>query len=140
MDKDEKELLNELKNFDINNLYQKGSYIDFYIQNCWTQGYILKVRHNNKYDISFMLSQNQIEYIEDISSNYFGFFGENSFKNECATRGMCFNEELYKMHPKQILQLFHIKLKKSNIELNFDLNYNKKNKNQEKYNKIYDKK
>ena len=109
MDKDEKELLDELKNFDINNLYQKGSYIDFFIQNCWTQGYILKVRPNNKYDISFMLSQNQIKCIDDISSHYFGFFGENSFKNECATRGMCFNKELYRMQAKQILQLFHIK-------------------------------
>ena len=138
MDKDEKELLDELKNFDINNLYQKGSYIDFFIQNCWTQGYILKVRPNNKYDISFMLSQNQIKCIDDISSHYFGFFGENSFKNECATRGMCFNKELYRMQAKQILQLFHIKLKKSNIELNFDLNEKKKNKNQEKENKIDD--
>ena len=140
MDKDEKELLDELKNFDINNLYQKGSYIDFFYHNCWTQGYILKVRNNNKYDISLMLSHNQIKCFDDISSQYFAFFGENSFKNACITRGMCFNKELYRMQAYQILQLFNIKLKKSNIELNFDLKEKKKNKNnnQGKENKIDD--
>ena len=132
MDKDEKDLLDQLKNFDINNLYQKGSYIDFSTQNCWTQGYILKVRGNNRYDISFMISPNQTKVIDDISSHYFGFFGENSFKNECVTRGICFNKELYRMHAKQILQIFNIKLKKSNIELNFDLTEKNKTKNKEK--------
>ena len=142
MDKEEKELLEEIKNFDINNLYQKGSYIDYFIQNCWTQGYIIKVRSNNKYDISSLLSHNQIKIDEDISSNYFGFFGENSFKNACPTRGICLNKELYRMQANQILQIFTIKLKKSNIELNFDLKEKKKikNKNQEKENKIDDNK
>ena len=79
-----------------------------------------------------MVNPNQIKFIEDISSNYFGYFGENSFKNECVTRGMCFNKELYRMQVKQIFQLFNIKLKKSNFELNFNFNVKNKNKNKEK--------
>ena len=125
MEKAEKELLDELKNFDITTLYQKGSYIDFLFQNYWTQGYILRNRQNNKYDIAFMLNQNQIKAVGEISSKFFGFFGENSFKQETMPRGMCFNKELYQMQPKQILQLFNIKLKKANIELN-DLKSKKK--------------
>ena len=95
MEKAEKELLDELKNFDMTTLYQKGSYIDFFVQNYWTQGYILKNRQNNKYDIAFMLNQNQLKAIGDISSKFFGFFGENSFKQEIMPRGICFNKELY---------------------------------------------
>ena len=134
MEKEEKDLLDLLKDFDINNLYQKGSYIDFCIQNYWTQGYILKVRPNNKYDISFILNQNQIKNIGDISNHFFGYFGEYSFKNDVESRDACFNRELYQMEPRQILQLFNIKLKKSNIELNLDIKDKKttiKNKNHE---------
>ena len=129
MEKAEKELLDELKNFDMTTLYQKGSYIDFFVQNYWTQGYILKNRQNNKYDIAFMLNQNQLKAIGDISSKFFGFFGENSFKQEIMPRGICFNKELYQMQTKQILQYFNIKLKKANIELNNDLKSKKKVKN-----------
>ena len=50
MEKDEKALLEELKFFDMNNLYQKGSYVDFNFQNYWFQAYINKVRPNNKYE------------------------------------------------------------------------------------------
>ena len=117
MEKEEKKLLDELKNFDMNNLYQKGSYIDFLFQNYWTQGYILKVRQNNKYDIAFILNQNQMKSVCDIPDHFFGFFGENSFKQEVEYRGTCFNKELYQMQPKQIIQLFNIKLKKYNIQL-----------------------
>ena len=131
MEKTEKELLDELKNFDITTLYQKGSYIDFLIQNFWTQGYILKNHQNNKYDIAFILNQNQVKAIGEISSKFFGFFGENSFKQETMPRSICFNKDLYQMLPKQILQLFNFKLKKTNIELNNDLKSKKKvnNKN-----------
>ena len=129
MEKAEKELLDELKNFDITTLYQKGSYIDFLFQNYWTQGYIAKNRQNNKYDITFILNQNQMKGIQDVSSKFFGFFGENSFKQEILPRGVCFNKDLYQMQPKQILQYFHIKLKKVNFELNNNLKPKKKVKN-----------
>ena len=129
MEKAEKELLDELKNFDMTTLYQKGSYIDFFVQNYWTQGYILKNRQNNKYDIAFMQNQNQLKAIGDISSKFFGFFGENSFKQDIMPRVICFNKELYQMQTKQILQYFNIKLKKANIELNNDLKSKKKVKN-----------
>ena len=128
MEQEEKKLLDELKNFDMNNLYQKGSYIDFFIQNYWTQGYILKVRQNNKYDILFVLNQAQIKTLSDIPSHFFGFFGENSLKHEYESRGICFNRELCKMPSKQILLLLNIKLKKFNIELNYDLKDIKKGK------------
>ena len=126
MEKNEKELLDELKNFDISSLYQKGSYIDFLFQNYWTQGYILKVRQNNKYDIAFILNQNQMKSVCDIPDHFFGFFGENSFKQEVEYRGTCFNKELYQMQPKQIIQLFNIKLKKYNIQLNSEIKEPKK--------------
>ena len=126
MEKNEKELLDELKNFDINNLYQKGSYIDFLFQNYWTQGYILKVRQNNKYDIAFILNQNLMKSVCDIPCHFFGFFGENSFKQEVEYRGASFNKELYQMQPKQIIQLFNIKLKKYNIQLNSEIKEPKK--------------
>ena len=132
MEKEEKELLEELKNFDIRSLFQKGSYIDFSIQHYWTQGYILKIRPNNKYDVSFILNQNQTQIIEDIPSHNFSFFGENTYRTDSISHGICFNQELLNMQPKQILRLFNLKLRKCNIELKYDLKEKKKNKNQEK--------
>ena len=132
MEKDEKELLDELKNFDIKSLFQKGSYIDFFIQHYWTQGYIIGVKPNNRYDVSFLLNQNQTQIIENIPSHNFSFFGENTFRSDSLSRGICFNIELYNKNANGILHLFKIKLRKTNIELNYDLKEKKKKRNQKK--------
>ena len=133
MEKDEKALLDELKFFDFNNLYQKGSYIDFNFQNFWTQGYILKVRQNNKYDLSFLYHPNDTKDLDDINYNYLGFFGEHSYKNEIDIRNAIFNKELCSnsMDVKQIYQLLKLKLKKSNLEFDFENKEKKKTKNKE---------
>ena len=133
MEKSEKALLDELKFFDFNNLYQKGSYIDFCFQNFWTQGYILKIRQNNKYDLSFLYHPNDTKDIDDISYNHIGFFGEHSYKNEIDTRNVIFNKDLCNnsTEVKQIYQLLKLKLKKSNLELDFENKEKKKTKNKE---------
>jgi len=132
MEKDEKALLDELKFFDINNLYQKGSYIDFIFQNFWTQGYILKARSNNKYDLSFLYHPNDTKNVPEISNKFLGFFGEHSYKNEIDLRNVIFNKELYMMDIKQIFQKFKLKLKKSNLDFDFENKEKKKSKNKEK--------
>ena len=133
MEKSEKALLDELKFFDFNNLYQKGSYIDFCFQNFWTQGYILKIRQNNKYDLSFLYHPNDTKDIDDINYNHIGFFGEHSYKNDIDTRNVIFNKDLCNnsTEVKQIYQLLKLKLKKSNLELDFENKEKKKTKNKE---------
>ena len=132
MEKDEKALLDELKFFDINNLYQKGSYIDFNFQNVWTQGYILKARTNNKYDLSFLFHPNDTKNVSEVSSSYLGFFGEHSYKNESDLRNAIFNKELYMIDIKQIYQKLKLKLKKSNLDCVYEDKEKKKSKNEEK--------
>ena len=131
MEQEEKELINKLKDFDMSNLYGKGSYIDFLFQNCWTQGYIKKLRPNNKYDVILMLGQGQIKILSDVTNKLFSFFGEYSHLHGFEQRGICFNQELYCMQPKQVIHLFNIKLKKLNIILNNETK-NKKKKKQKK--------
>ena len=131
MEKDEKALLEELKFFDMNNLYQKGSYIDFNFQNYWFQAYILKVRANNKYDISFLYNPSDTKEADEINSKFFGFFGEHSYKLEMGCRNICFNRELYENDIKQTLQKFKLKLKKSNLDFDFENKDKKKVKNKE---------
>ena len=131
MEKDEKALLEELKFFDMNNLYQKGSYIDFNFQNYWFQAYILKVRANNKYDISFLYNPSDTKEADEINSKFFGFFGEHSYKLEMGCRNICFNRELYENDIKQTLQKFKLKLKKSNLDFDFENKDKKKMKNKE---------
>ena len=132
MAKNEKELLDELKNFDFHNLYQKGSYIDFNFQNEWTQAYIYKVHPNNIYDISFLLQQGITKNVAEISSFSFGFFTENSYKNDIERRNICFNRELYNTKLVKLIDTFKIKLKKANINLNNDNKEKNKLKNKEK--------
>ena len=131
MEKDEKALLEELKFFDMNNLYQKGSYIDFNFQNYWFQAYIQKVRANNKYDISFLYNPSDTKDADEINSKFFGFFGEHSYKIEMGCRNICFNKELYENDIKQTLQKFKLKLKKSNLDFDFENKDKKKSKNKE---------
>ena len=131
MEKDEKALLEELKFFDMNNLYQKGSYIDFNFQNYWFQAYINKVRPNNKYDISFLYHPSDTKEAAEMSSKSFAFFGEHSYKTEMGFRNVCFNKELFETDLKQILQKFKLKLKKSNLDFDFENKDKKKLKNKE---------
>ena len=132
MEKDEKALLEELKFFDINNLYQKGSYIDFNIQNFWTQAYILNVHPNNKYDISFLYHPNDTKDVPEVSENFLSFFGEHSYQNDFGSRNVYFNRDLFIMDSKQIIQKLKLKLKKSNLDFDFDKKEKKKSKNIEK--------
>ena len=132
MEKNEKALLDELKFFDINNLYQKGSYIDFNFQNFWTQGYIIKARSNNKYDLSFLYHPSDTKNVAEISNNSLAFFGEHSYKNEIDLRNVIFNKELYDNDLKQIFQKFKLKLKKANLDFDFENKEKKKSKNKEK--------
>ena len=134
MEKEEKALLEELKNFDNINLYQKGSYIDFNFQNYWTQAYILGVHPNNKYDISYLYHPSDTKDLPEINSNYLGFFGEYSYKNDFGFRNVLFNRELDSVNIKQIFQKFKLKLKKSNLEVIFENKEKKKPKNKEKEN------
>ena len=132
MEKEEKALLEELKNFDIINLYQKGSYIDFNFQNYWTQGYILGVHPNNKFDISYLYHPSDTKDLPEINSKYLGFFGEYSYKNDFGFRNVLFNRELDSVNIKQIYQKFKLKLKKSNLEIIYENKEKKKPKNKEK--------
>jgi hypothetical protein len=139
MEKDEKELINELKFFDKNTLYQKGAYIDFCLQNNWYQAYIVKPRQNNKYNIAFTFINNQIQRLNEVPIKCFGIFCENYFKEIVRSRGDCFNQDLCKTNLKQILQLFNIKLKKFNIQLNKDFKEEKNQSEKKKDGKSEDK-
>ena len=133
MENEEKALLKELKFFDINNLYQKGSYIDFNIQNIWTQGFILKTRPNNKYDVCFLYHPSDTKNVAEINNSYLAFFGEHSNKIEIDSRKVIFNKDLCGMDTKQIIMKLKLKLKKNNLDLDSGKNKTK-NKDTEKNN------
>ena len=59
----EKNILEQIKSLKLKNLFQIGTYVDIYINNCWCQGIIKDIKPKDKYDVLYLSKDNQFKRI-----------------------------------------------------------------------------
>ena len=127
MDNSEKEILENLKNFDTKNLLTKESYVEINIQGNYHQAYIYGVKPNDQYEIYI----NKATHGE-ASINMLSFFGENLLTKDYYIRKNILNPDLedYKQEPRKLKYILIKKLGCFNIKLD---SYKKQNQNKKNY-------
>ena len=70
MEESEKELLESIKNIDIKKLFMNKTYVEFQLNDSFSQAFIYDTKGNDKY---ILLIQN-MKGIHDIPSNMLNFF------------------------------------------------------------------
>ena len=98
------------------NLFTKGIYIDICIQKTWKQAYILEIKPNNKYDITF-LSKDQIKRKNDMPYSSLGIIGEHSSSEEYIARNRCLDNNIFHMEYNEVIILLKEKIEEFNIDL-----------------------
>ena len=134
MDDSEKELLDNLKNFDIKKLFMKDTYVEIQSHDTFRQAYITEIKPNDKYELFIQNSNGTI----DIPINMLNYFSENDYQEEWKTRDTLINDELKNKDAERIISYIKIKLKSFNI---IKTNLSKKGNNNQNNmkNKIPDK-
>ena len=140
MDDSEKELLDNLKNFDIKKLFMKDSYVEIQSHESFRQAYITEIKPNDKYELFIQNSNGTI----DIPVNMLNFYSENDYQDEWKRRDTLINDELKDKDVDRIISYIKLKLKsfniiKSNISKKGNTNQNNlKNKIPDKNGKMID--
>ena len=117
MESNDKELIEKTKKIKMENLFIKGTYIDYHIQNNWRQAFILDMKPNNRYDIMYLSIQDQIKRKNDISYLQLSFIGDKTNKADNITRNRCLNNEIYHMEIEEVINLLKQKLEEFKIDL-----------------------
>ena len=128
MDNSEKEILENLKNFDTTNLYTQESYAEFFFQGNHNIIYILGPKQNNSIEIYLNKSNRG-----DAPVNSLNFFGENIIQENLMTRRYFINP--YIENKEDNAQYIILMIQKKLNEFNIKLDVNKK-MNQSRKNKI----
>ena len=134
----EKQLLEKIKNIQMNKLFNKGTYVDILTNNVWKQGIIKDIKPNNKYDIIYLFKESQFKKKPDTPIASISIIGENTSLSDNLIRTKCLNNDIFQLENKEALEL----LTESIQSLNIDLNSNeiieaKKEQNDEKEKNIY---
>ena len=123
MDESEKELLENLKNFDYKKLLTKKSYVDILILDNIRTGFIIEEKGNDKFEV----------YIEsvrggthDVPINMINFYSNNSDDN---MRQEIIYQDLLNQRPEQMISYIKDKLNMFNVKLKKNNNYSKKGNN-----------
>ena len=123
MDESEKELLENLKNFDYKKLLTKKSYVDIQIQDNPRTGFIIEEKGNDKFEV-------YIESIRggthDVPINMINFYSNNSDEN---MRQEIIYQDLINQRPEQMISYIKDKLSMFNVKLKKNNNYSKKGNN-----------
>ena len=126
MDNSEKEILENLKNFDTKNLLEKETFAEIFYQGNYHQVYIINQLPNDQYKIYINPSTSG-----DAPANIFSFFGESFIQKEILFRRSYLNPNFDDLEssPRKIKFLLNKKLSTFNIKLNQNKkpNQNKKN-------------
>ena len=126
MDNSEKEILENLKNFDTKNLLEKETFAEIFYQGSYHQVYIINQLPNDQYKIYINPSTSG-----DAPANIFSFFGESFIQKEILFRRSYLNPNFDDLEssPRKIKFLLNKKLSTFNIKLNQNKkpNQNKKN-------------
>ena len=119
MDESEKEILENLKNFDTKKLIMKDTYVEFQPHDSLRQGYVEDIKGNYKYEL-FIQNMNKLD---DIPINVLNYYCENDYSEEIKNRDNIINEELININPDRLISSINLKLKSFNIKLNSKKNY-----------------
>ena len=83
-----------LKNFPMDKILKKDSYINVLINENYYQGYIREIKSNSKYEISYLITSNKLENKNNLTSKEIFFFGYNYLSNNYNTRDIFLNQKL----------------------------------------------
>ena len=124
----EKNILEQIKSLKLKNLFQIGTYVDIYINNCWCQGIIKDIKPKDKYDVLYLSKDNQFKRKTDTSLSSLSILGENITSIENIIRANCLENDILQSKSEELIDFFQQKLQ----ELNIDLISNKINDKKEK--------
>ena len=128
MDESEKEILENLKNFDTKNLIMKETYVEFQNHDSFRQAYVEDIKGKDKYELFIQ----NVNGLNDIPINMLNSYCENDYSEEVKNRDNLINMELYQKQPERLISTINLKLKSFNIKLN-----SKKNNTGKKGNNNY---
>ena len=126
MDDSEKEIIENLKNFNIKKLFMKETYVEIQIHDVFRQAFILEAKGNDK----FTLIIQKVKGINEVPINILNFYSENDYIDDYKMREDLINIELSQIDPDDLLTYIKKKLDSFNI----NIYPNKKNTSKKGYN------
>ena len=117
MEESEKELLENIKNFDTKKLLMKQTYVEILLNDSFRQAFIYEVKGNGNEDI-FILGIQNVNNILNIPINMLYYFSENDYSEEYKMRDQVLNLQLKDSNPEKLISQINKKLKSFNIKLN----------------------
>ena len=132
MDDSEKEILENLKNFDTKKLLKKDSYVEIQTAEGFKQGFIYDKKEKEKYDIFIQ----NVKGLHEIPINILNFYYENDYSEESKQRNVVINFDLCNKQPSSIINYINIKLKSFNIKLNSNKSNSSKKGNNSNVNNV----
>ena len=118
MENSEKDLIEKIKSIKLQELFKKGTYVDYFTNNIWCQGIIKEINQNKKYDVIYIFRDNQHKRKSDISFSSLSIIGENTINNDdSSVRAKCLNNDIYQLENKELIELLNQKIKELNINL-----------------------
>ena len=99
MDDSEKEIIENLKNFNIKKLFMKETYVEIQIHDVFRQAFILEAKGNDK----FTLIIQKVKGINEVPINILNFYSENDYIDDYKMREDLINIELSQIDPDDLL-------------------------------------
>ena len=114
-----KKILEMTKNFPIENILKKDSYIILILNENSYQGYIKDIKNSNKYDIVYLDSPDKITSKYNLTTKEITFLGSNYLQNNNNVREIYLNEKLKDIGQDNDLTLMILnKLRELFIDIN----------------------
>ena len=89
-----KKILENLKNFPIDQILKKDTYINVLINEIYYQGYIKEIKPNSKYDVFYLASSNKLETKNNLTSKEVSFLGSNYLSSNYNIREIFLNDKI----------------------------------------------
>ena len=118
MEISEKNRIEKIKTLQLKQVFQKGIYVDIYINNYWCEGIIKDINENDKYDIIYIFIDNQMERKSNIPLSSLSIIGMNSYSQDIINRTRCLNNEIYLSQNIELINLLKKQLQEFNINAN----------------------
>ena len=116
MDENEKKLLENLRNFDISNLFMPNTYVDFEFKDLY-ESFICRIESDGKYNIYIQKNKSNIS----APKNMLRFYGENNHYEKNKLRESNINPFISESDMTDIIKGINTKLKEINITLPDDI-------------------
>ena len=118
MENYEKNLIEKIKSIKLQNLFKKGTYVDYFTNNFYCQGIIKDINQNKKYDVIYIFKDNQHKRKSDVPLSSLSIIGENAINIDGSSiRKKCLNTDIYQSETKELIELLNQKIQELNINL-----------------------